>query len=162
MKSITHRVSAGDIVYTCDTARHRIIVTGPAGDIRWTFGDHGKGPGRLDTPLDLAFVRPEFDLEALPEEDGDVVWLAVADYGNKRVQVFELDGVLVGSIDEELDGHRAPCALQWRAPYLDIEGVEGVRSKIHLSAALLWAVTEAAETPLVTWLRPRWQAWEQN
>ncbi len=85
------------------------------------------------------FVRPQFAGEQLPADSADTVWMAVADYGNRRVQVFELDGTVVGELHVDgSDGRRwPPTALSWRGPVLEITGVEGARTAVHLSAALL-------------------------
>ena len=49
---------------------------------------------------DLALVLPEFVGE--PGSAVDSPWIAVADYGNARIQIFELDGTLVGVIDADV------------------------------------------------------------
>ncbi|MGE0813487.1 MAG: hypothetical protein AB7O28_16165 [Vicinamibacterales bacterium] len=140
--------------YRCDTVGHRVVVSDEAGRIVRAFGGFGRAPGCLDTPLDLAFVRPEFAGERLPFDMPDAVWLAVADYGNRRVQILELDGAVVGSISVEArdGGPWRPTGLAWRAPVLEIEGIEGARTKVHLSAALL-AGTEAPRAIGPAWLR---------
>jgi hypothetical protein len=137
--------------YRCDPAMHRVTVTDANGCIVLEFGGFGRQPGAFDTPIDATLVRPEFFGEPLDmfgarrsDESGagaDVVqpWLAVADYGNRRVQIFELDGALVGVIDEDVLGDAAggPCRLLWHDPVLEVEGVDGRRTRLHLGAALL-------------------------
>ena len=126
--------------YRCDTAAHRVTVTDEAGRPCFAFGSRGAHPGQFESPMDLAFVAPEFDGEDLPTHLAAALWLAVADYGNRRVQIFELDGCLVGSVDdieEAALGH--PCRLRWRAPILDVETTDGAHGRIHLGAALLFA-----------------------
>jgi len=131
---------AADIVrscsFHCDPHTHRVSVTDAAGRIVLEFGGFGRQPGAFDTPIDATLVMPEFFGEPGAAAEP---WLAVADYGNRRVQVFELDGALVGVIDEEILGAScaAPCRLIWRDPVLDVEGVDGARSRIHLGAALM-------------------------
>jgi hypothetical protein len=127
------------LLYRCDTSGHRVVVTDDAGRVVRAFGGHGRKPGCLDTPLDLEFVRPQFAGERLPANSADAVWVAVADYGNRRVQVFELDGTVVGELHVDgADGRRwPPTGLAWRGPVLEILGIEGARTAVHLSAALL-------------------------
>ncbi|MEP7118684.1 MAG: hypothetical protein ABI880_13930 [Acidobacteriota bacterium] len=125
--------------YRCDALAHRVVVVDHTGRVVRAFGGYGRKPGCLDTPLDLVFVAPQFAGEHLPADSSDAVWVAVADYGNRRVQIFELDGTLVGELHiDGSDGHRwPPTALAWRGPVLEIVGVEGVKTAVHLSAALL-------------------------
>ncbi|MBP7779413.1 MAG: hypothetical protein KA371_20025 [Acidobacteria bacterium] len=125
--------------YRCDTLGHRIVVSDEAGNVVRVFGGFGRKAGGLDTPLDVVFVRPEFAGERLPMDSADAVWVAVADYGNRRVQVFELDGTVVGefAVDQPGGAPWVPTSLTWRAPVLEVEGVEGARTAVHLSAALL-------------------------
>jgi len=125
------------LTFRCDPAAHRVIVTDARGDVVLAFGGFGSQPGAFDTPIDAALVMPEFFGE--PGEGVGQPWLAVADYGNRRVQIFELDGALVGVIDEDVLGDAAgrPCRLVWRAPVLEVEGVDGGRARLHLGAALV-------------------------
>jgi hypothetical protein len=126
------------LTYRCDADAHRVVVSDEFGRIAFEFGGRGSGPGHFETPVDLTFVRPEFAGEVLPACGPDAVWLAVADYGNRRVQILDLDGVHVGNL--ELESRIAigpPCGLRWRSPMLEIEGVEGARTVVHLTAALL-------------------------
>jgi hypothetical protein len=126
------------LTYRCDAGTHRVLVTDEFGRPAFSFGGRGSRPGQFHTPIDLAFVRPEFAGEALPTCGPDAVWLAIADYGNRRVQILDLDGIHVGSIDlERRIAIGPPCGLFWRAPILEIDGVEGARTRVHLAAALL-------------------------
>jgi hypothetical protein len=122
--------------YRCDPIGHRVIVTDERGVVHFAFGARGSHPGAFESPLDVALVTPTFDGDqtALPED----AWLAVADYGNARVQIFDLDGSLVDVLSgDDLDYGWRPCRLSWRAPFLQIEGVEGGGCCVHLAAALL-------------------------
>jgi hypothetical protein len=150
-------VDGQTLQFSCDTERHRVIATSVRGDIRWGFGRRGTGAGAFETPLDVTLVRPEFGGEDLTACGREAAWLAVADYGNRRVQVFEIDGTWVGTIDGEDAGLAGPpWALHWSAPFLEIEVVEGPRTRIHLSAALLRASAGAAGMPcLIRALRSR-------
>ncbi len=137
--SIFFPKSGVHLVYQCDTLAHRVVVTDDSGRVVRAFGGYGRKAGCLDTPLDLVFVQPQFAGEHVPTDSADAVWAAVADYGNRRVQVFELDGSVVGELHVDgTDGLRwPPTGLSWRGPVLEILGIEGARTAVHLSAALL-------------------------
>ena len=132
-------LAAEPLVYRVDSAAHLVVVSDGRGRVVSAFGGRGRRPGRLHTPLDLAFVRPEFIDERLPDDGPSAVWLAVADYGNRRIQLFECDGAPVAElVVDAADGSAwAPCALRWRGPWLDVDGLDGARLTVHLSAALL-------------------------
>lgn len=126
------------LTYRCDPEAHRVTVSDEFGRLSFAFGERGSGSGSFNTPIDLTFVRPEFAGEVLPACGPDTVWLAVADYGNHRVQILDLDGVHVGTVALEATiATGPPCGLHWRAPFLEVEGVEGARTIVHLTAALL-------------------------
>jgi len=141
----TLRLSTGDsLTYCCDVSAHRVVVRDGVGRFRFAFGAYGARPGQFDTPLALTFVMPEFHGEQLPGQVDDAIWVAVADYGNRRVQVFELDGCLVGTIRDEARATRGgPCQLTWRPPVLDVESEDGRRSGVHLAAALMCGSAQA-------------------
>jgi hypothetical protein len=132
--------------YRCDPITHHVVVTDDRGRTVRAFGGYGRAPGRFDTPLDVTFVHPQFAGEHLPTDSADAVWIAVADYGNRRVQVFELDGAVVGEVAPDGDEGTPwpPAGLTWNAPVLEIEGVEGARTRVHLSGALLAGTTARA------------------
>lgn len=124
--------------YHVDVTGHRIVVTETTtGEELFTFGRRGSHLGSFDTPVDIVLVDPTFDAETgLGPTDGS--WLAVADYGNARVQVFDLDGTLVDVLNgADLDYGWRPCRLTWRAPFLQVDGVERAGCRVHLAAALL-------------------------
>jgi hypothetical protein len=125
-----------DLTFACETAEHVIAVSDGGGRRLFAFGGFGRQPGAFDSPIDAILVRPEFFGEPV-HGSIETTYLAVADYGNARVQLFDLHGVLVAAFSDELDAIGRPCRLTWRAPFLDIEGVDGVRTRIHLGAALL-------------------------
>jgi hypothetical protein len=140
------------LTYRCEPHTHQVTVEDDFGRVLMAFGGRGRAAGSLDTPLDLAFVRPTFSGERLPAAGLDGLWVAVADYGNKRIQVFELDGVHVGTVDlSDQPGLGAPCSVAWQSPLLEIEGVEGARTRIYLSAALLCGLGHLPSDPA----RPR-------
>jgi len=147
------------LTYRTVPEAHRVTVHDDFGRLVLAFGGRGPGPGTLNTPLDLTFVRPTFSGERLPLSGPDAVWLAVADYGNARVQVFELDGVHVGNVDlsspTDIGG---PCSLTWRAPILEVEGVECTRTRVYLSSALL----SNAATPYPSSRAPREWRWASH
>ena len=124
------------LTFSCDTAAHVVAVSDSTGAPLFAFGGYGCQPGAFDSPVDATLVRPEFFGEP-PFSGVDMLYLAVADYGNARVQIFDLHGVLIASFHDEVEVIGRPCRLTWRAPFLEIEGVEGARTRIHLGAALL-------------------------
>ena len=136
-------VSTGErLTYGCEPDLHRIAVRDSRGFLRFAFGGQGSGPGQFDTPLDVVLVAPEFQGEGLPHDTAEAAWLAVADYGNRRVQILELDGCFVGSLDDSSGAPSGrPCRLEWRAPTLVVDGVDGARTVMHHTAALLYEST---------------------
>jgi hypothetical protein len=134
----TARLSTGEPVsYSCDPSTHRIVVRDADGRPTLAFGGQGSRAGELDTPLALALVAPEFHGERLPMQH-DAMWLAVADYGNRRVQIFELDGCPVGNValGPAVAGFGGPCRLTWRAPMLEVGYPDGRTVSVHLAGAL--------------------------
>lgn len=129
--------STGQLVYEADSAGHRVVARYPDGQIAFAFGGYGRLPGQFDTPLHVVPICPEFHGEPLDSGIASLVtpWLAVADYGNHRVQFFECDGAWIG--ESELDPAEPPCQLAWRAPTLDITTLEGRAVRLHVAAALL-------------------------
>jgi len=69
-------------VAIADVAAHRVLLTGPFLDLDNSIGGFGGLPGQLDDPRGLCF--------------GARGHLYVADRGNRRVQVFDRTGFLVG------------------------------------------------------------------
>jgi hypothetical protein len=132
------------IAYRCDAQAHCVVASDAQGRLLFAFGSFGTGPGQFDTPTDVTLVAPSFDGEA-SDPTSDSVWVAVADYGNRRVQVFEPDGTFIASIDD-LD-HHPPCRLIWRDPVLEVQGIEGGRQRYHLASAILFASRESAFCP---------------
>ena len=97
--------STGQLAYEVDSPGHRVVARYPDGRIAFAFGAFGHGAGQFDTPLDIVTIRPEFRGEPTSAQMDAAnlfsSWLAVADYGNHRVQFFECDGAWVG--ETELD-----------------------------------------------------------
>ncbi len=130
--------SSGTLWYEADAAGHRVVARYADGQLAFAFGSLGDRPGQFNTPLHVTEVSPEFSGEPGAVEHGLSVltpWLAVADYGNHRVQLFECDGAFLGEI--ELEAGQPPCHLTWRAPVLDVTTVEGRTVRLHVAAALL-------------------------
>lgn len=152
----TLELSTGErLIYRCEPDLHCISVRNRDGSVRFAFGGQGSGPGQFDTPLDVVLVAPEFQDEGLPDESPEAPWLAVADYGNRRVQIVDLDGCFVGTVadpDEDTESG-PPCRLTWRGPTLVVDGVDGTRTVVHLTAALLYDSTRYQGEP--TELRPQ-------
>ncbi len=139
MSTIFFAATGLHLRYRCDPLGHQVVVTDETGVVVRVLGGFGRAAGGLDTPLDVVFVRPEFAGEHLPVDSADAVWVAVADYGNRRIQVYELDGTIVGefAVDGPGGAPWTPTGLSWRSPVLEIEGIEGAKTAVHLSAALL-------------------------
>jgi hypothetical protein len=147
---------SGGRLYVCDPDTHIIDVLDEKCRPLFSFGGLGSGPGQLDTPTDIAVVR--IDATGVDGAAVDAALLVVADRGNHRLQVFELDGAFV----REIGGHagawmsdRGPLAagspffrlgdvpplpfpsrLDWRAPYLDVTG-SGTVIRIDLAVVVL-------------------------
>lgn len=135
--------------YRLDTGGHRIVVTDSmSGEQLFSFGRRGSALGSFDVPVDMVLVAPTFD-----ERGGDLpddgYWLAVADYGNARVQIFDLEGSLIDVLNGvDLDYGWRPCRLTWRAPFLQVDGVERSGCRVHLAAAMLAHIgSQVGRTP---------------
>jgi hypothetical protein len=153
-------------LFVCDAWNHRIQVFDGDGAPRTAFGAPGRGDGQLDTPSDIVLVHPVFEGDERAEP-GAEPWLAVADRGNNRVQVFDLAGVFVGAVDGRQAGvpmHPAaaaagwpffrlgahpvlwcPVRLEWKPPHLEIVSADRESTQVHLALALL--------PPLGEWIR---------
>ncbi len=70
-------------IYTADNTRGDIQVWSPGGEVLATIGRPGDGPGELDEPESIAIL-------------GDRIY--VADEGNGRIQVFDLEGSFVDQL----------------------------------------------------------------
>ncbi len=125
------------LTYRCDAVSHCVTVWDDCDRLAFAFGGKGHGRGLFNTPLDIAPVWPEFLGECVRTAGPNAVWLAVADYGNRRLQMFDLDGAVVAMVEAFDESGGPPCGLVWRPPLLEVEGVEGKRTRIHLASALL-------------------------
>ena len=147
------------LTFSCESALHLVVVHAAAGAPHVAFGGFGRQPGAFDTPIDITLVQPEFFGEPRLAGEQDPQFLAVADYGNARVQIFELDGALVATLDEGFESIGRPTRLTWRAPFLEVEGLEGARTRIHLGAALLANHATAPRSPLRVFRAPTRESW---
>jgi hypothetical protein len=147
------------LTFTCEPALHLVVVCAGTDAPGVAFGGFGRQPGAFDTPIDVALVQPEFFGEAHSMADTDSQYLAVADYGNARVQIFELDGSLVATLDEGFESIGRPTRLTWRAPFLQVEGLDGASIRIHVGAALLAHHAAAPCATLRAFRAPGRQSW---
>src|SRR5258706_2945430 len=85
-------------IYLCDPDNHAIDVLDGSGQPVFSFGGQGCGPGQLDTPVDVAILT----LDGSEIASASDAVLAVAERGNNRVQLFELDGGWLGIIEDGL------------------------------------------------------------
>jgi len=143
----------GDRTYLCDSIGHMIHVLDLEGRPLFSFGGFGSGLGQLDTPSDVAIVGLDTG-----DPDVDAELLVVTDRGNHRLQLFEMDGTVIGQIGGH-DGSWStgrvsasagspffklgdvpplpfPSRLDWRAPYLDV-ACAGGSIRLDLAAAFL-------------------------
>ena len=138
--------------YMCDVANHSIDVTDLHARPLFSFGGRGSAPGQFESPSDCVIINGDPTGEGVSADPG---MLAVADRGNQRIQVFELDGALLGTIESSpwhasLNGWPArsgwpffrvapvpqlslPTRLDWHAPLLDVTMADG--SMVHLDVA---------------------------
>jgi hypothetical protein len=135
--SVTYGDVHDRLTFSCDIESHFVVVTDGSGATLAAFGGFGRQPGAFDTPIHVALVQPEFYGQPFCMANGDAPFLAVADYGNARVQILELDGTVVATIHDDVESIGRPTRLTWQAPFLEVEGLEGQRTRIHLAAALL-------------------------
>jgi hypothetical protein len=145
--------------YVCNTAGHCIDVFADDGEPLFSFGEFGNGERQFNEPSDAAivFVHPRGRTHGATMPSGHV--LVVADRGNHRLQMFDLDGTPLATIDPwvgrsrrvDLDDRSGwpffrvnplpqlvlPTTLAWRAPFLSVTGADGEVVAIDLELALL-------------------------
>jgi DNA-binding beta-propeller fold protein YncE len=73
-------VTRAQVSYVVDSEARNIKIFAPNGTLQSTFGSRGWENGQVEYPIDIA----------MNEMTGE---LYVADYGNRRIAVFDLDGV---------------------------------------------------------------------
>lgn len=150
---------AGGRAYLCDPDDHYIHVLDQDYRPLFSFGGFGAGLGQFDTPTDVAIVW--IDAASPADCSAENAVLLVADRGNNRVQVLELDGTPICAIGQTpppasaaLTGWSlragwpffrlgsappltSPSRLEWRAPYLDVACAGAAMVRVDLAAALL-------------------------
>ena len=141
-------IATGDLpggrIYLCDPDTHSIDVLDGSGQPVFSFGGQGKGAGQLDTPVDVAILT----LDGSEIASASDAVLAVAERGNNRVQLFELDGGWLGIIEDSLrEALWLPSRLESDARHLRVTSSMGVVARIDVSAALMpqiaWNATGA-------------------
>lgn len=144
--------------FVCDPVNHRINVVGERLQPLFSFGGLGSGAGQFREPSDVTIVSA---YSGSPEAVEQATVLAVADCGNDRVQLFELDGAFIGVLegsrraDEDVTDwwtDRAgaplfrlkpipalpePSRLEWRPPFLDVVTKGEQTVSLNLEWALL-------------------------
>jgi tripartite motif-containing protein 71 len=77
-----------------DFSNHRVQLLNPDGTYIRSFGSKGNGDGQFNYPLSIAFTRFEDNQDKYSDyfSNGQ---LAVADYGNNRIQFFTIEGQFV-------------------------------------------------------------------
>jgi hypothetical protein len=149
---------AGGRAYLCDPEGHYIHVLDQDFKPLFSFGGLGSKLGQFDTPSDVAIVW--IDASSPSDCTTETAVLVVADRGNHRIQVLELDGAPIcaigadGPAPSRLSGWpiRAgwpffrlapaprlsnPSRLEWNAPYLDVACAGAAMVRVDLAAALL-------------------------
>lgn len=89
-----------DNLYLSDSATHQIYKFSKGSRLLTRFGEFGQNHGQLDTPRGLSVVNAS-----------DSEFLYVSDSGNKRIQVFTLEGLWVKSIQIPLHD-KIPALIQ--------------------------------------------------
>ena len=89
-------IADDDSIIVLDNKRECIYIFNPDGSIRHKFGSSGSGKGQLKEPWGVA-------------TDGENI--LVADGGNKRIQVFKMDGTFVSIIASDDDPLQDPTGL---------------------------------------------------
>jgi DNA-binding beta-propeller fold protein YncE len=85
--------SAGNIYVADGFGNARIAKFDPNGKFLKSWGTRGAAPGQFDMPLSIAIAAANH--------------VYVADHGNRRIQVFDVEG----AFEKELPGHGAPWAI---------------------------------------------------
>ncbi|MBW1880392.1 MAG: hypothetical protein JRJ84_18700 [Deltaproteobacteria bacterium] len=105
----------GANVWVVEQKRHRLHRYDRAGERKVSFGELGAGAGQMSFPMSLGVCPGE--------------WVAVADYGNHRVQRFDLQGQLIDGFSPAPVGPDAPVQLMALDVSSDCERLYLVDSK---------------------------------
>lgn len=145
------------LTFHCDPVAHCVRIVDARGR---TCGVLGRpGAGALHTPLDVTVVRPPLAGPRLPMLLPDTEWIAVADYGHRCIQLFDVDGTHIAAIDlSDEPGLGAPCGVSWHAPMLEVEGLDGCCVELYLGARLL--ASQETRTAIARPIRAAWPASE--
>lgn len=96
-------------IYVADRMNHRVQAFDDAGEFLFAFGEKGDGPEHFNEPLALGFASGR---------------LAVTDYGNKRIQIYDVSGdrpVFQRSIPDRRDPDRALVAPSGKVYVCDMD-----------------------------------------
>lgn len=150
-------------LFVADTGNHRIQIFDGLGRPIVAFGAEGSRAGQFRRPSAITLARPDLPWEESTDDASIACVLVVADEGNDRLQVFDLDGAWLATIDGEPDGAptpvlaamgwpyfrvaapgvaTAPSHVTWRAPWLLVSGRKKRARRIDLAGAMLPALDE--------------------
>jgi hypothetical protein len=87
---------AGGRAYLCDPEGHSIHVLDQDYKPLFSFGGYGSNLGQFDSPTDVAIVW--IDAASPTDCTAETAVLVVADRGNNRIQLLELDGAPICAI----------------------------------------------------------------
>jgi hypothetical protein len=125
----TINIDSNGNIYVTDSKAHRIWVFDPDYVHIRTIGEPGSGEGQLKFPSDADFVGTQVTVR---KKTVLVEQLFVTDQGNRRIQVFDLDGTHVRSIyplltlsDICLDwGWGCPTGENYRGSFNRLQAIE--------------------------------------
>lgn len=160
---LAHGRPEGTRLFVADTGNHRIQVFDGLGRPILAFGAEGSQAGQFRGPSGVTLARPDLPWEESADDASIACVLVVADEGNDRVQVFDLDGAWLATIDAGPDSAptpvlaamgwpyfriaapgvaTAPFHVTWRAPWLLVGGRKTRARRIDLAGAMLPAIDE--------------------
>ncbi len=110
-------------IYVTDSRNHNIHVFDPAYVSLGTIGSHGAGEAELNFPIDSVIVRKTNNTTPVYE-------LYVADQGNKRIQIYDLEGNWLESIYfDGTDGQNCnwftgTCEIPGLPPFIRLQALD--------------------------------------
>ena len=105
-------------VYVCDRNNHRVQVFDLDLNFIRSIRSHGKGRGKFDRPLDVAF-----------DTAGNMY---VAEFGNERVQVMDSSGQFIRAFGQEREGKLSgPTALHIADKYVYVSDQSQQRIAVY-------------------------------